>query len=92
MNIKPVAKRFYDDLMLDSMPSSLAVLVDFGFNHAHPQKRLYEAYQKGARAGTFTLEEMSEAVGDGPALTRLIQRVDSSLEVVTDYDFLDEPM
>jgi len=92
MTIKPVAKRFHDDLMLDSMPSSPAVIVDFGFNHARPQQRLYEAYQKGARAGTFTLEEMSEAVGDGPALTRLIHRVDSSLEVVTDYDFMGEAM
>ena len=89
MSMKPVANRFIDDLMADVMPSA-AAMVDFGLNNGD-QSPLYEAYQKGIRSGTIKAAELNEALGDGPKLTSLVQRINPELTVTTDYDDMEPP-
>lgn len=89
MSMKPVANRFIDDLMADVMPSA-AAMVDFGLNNGD-QFPLYEAYQKGIRSGEITFAELNEALGDGPKLTALVQRINPELTVKTDYDDMEPP-
>ena len=84
-----VAEGFYNNLMLDLWPSTPAQMVDFGFNHADDQQRLYVAFQHGVRSGKVSAEELDKAVGKGKELTALVQRFDPSLIVKTDYDALD---
>lgn len=86
--IKPVAQRFFDNLMLDVFPTTPAELVDFGFSRLEPDMRvnLYASYQNAARKGFITLKELSNACGDGPEITRLLSRLYPDIIVITDYD------
>ena len=76
------ADRLFEALILDIWPSAGAI-VDFGLDNRHTQQSLYEAYQRKVRSGEITREQLRKAVGDGPALSRLI-----GLKVVTAYDAL----
>lgn len=87
--IKPVAKRFFDSLMLDQ-PVSLAILTDFGLDRNPDRNALYAAYQRAIRKGVVTLQELSDALGCGHALTELVRRVDATLSVRTIYDEIEE--
>lgn len=55
-----------------------AVMVDFGIN----AKSDFDAYRKAVANGV-TLEQLNEALGNGPALTKLI-----GVPIVTAWDFL----
>ena len=85
-----VAERFFDDLVMDVMPSSMAVFIDFfpapPLNEA-TMKAYYNAYHRGVRSGSITAAELDEAVGCGEKLSVLIHRIDGTLPFIkTCYD------
>jgi hypothetical protein len=88
--LKTVVSRFIRNLMLDIPPSTAAEIVDFGFNNAHDEVRLYEVYQRAVKQEIVSVDEMNEAVGDGPMLTALLHRIDKSIVVKTDWDVLSD--
>lgn len=71
---KHTAQILFEACALDSMPErSPAALVDFGLDGwggTNPGK-IYTAYVKAVRSGV-TLEQLAEAVGNGPKLSLLI--------------------
>jgi hypothetical protein len=72
--IKQTAQILYEACALDVMPNSSAALVDFGLDGwggTNPDK-IYAAYNKAVRSGGVTLEQLNEALGDGPKLSKLI--------------------
>lgn len=75
-NIRPVTQNLVQALLLDSWPSGNAVYVDFGLDGwgggSTPQQR-YECLKYALKSEGVTLEQLDKALGDGPALTRLIQ-------------------
>ncbi len=76
---RPTAERLFKAIMADEWPDGMAALVDFGldgYGSRDPdmrQKR-YEALHGPIRAKEITLEQLDAALGDGPALTRLVNR------------------
>ena len=66
-----IAQNFYNALMSDIAPS-LAQKADYGIDIATDPQGLLTAYQNAVRTGKVTLEQLSDALGDGPALTALI--------------------
>lgn len=76
------ADRLYDALMMDIWPSAGA-MVDFGLDNPSTRQSLYEAYQNKVRKGEITQDDLRQAVGNGPALSALINQ-----KVVTAYDLL----
>jgi len=67
--IRPVTLNMVDSIMLDNFGTLRpAALVDFGIDsEAH-----YEALYYPVRAGDITPEALDAALGDGPALTKLV--------------------
>ncbi len=98
--LKPVARRFYNNTMMDVWPQFAAERTDFGFRSDADQMRLFVAYRDGIRNGKISEQQLSDACCNGPALTELVQTVDPTLVVQTDWDdiaaendkFLDEPL
>lgn len=92
MKLKPVVSRFIENLILDLFPQTPAELVDFGFDVIPKESRqkLYWCYQYSIKRGKVTPLELDEAVGDGPKLTVLLQRVDPNMVVKTMWDLLNE--
>lgn len=86
MKTKPVAERFVQNVMLDIPPQTASERVDFGFNNAADETRLLRAYREGLVSGKILPDEINSACGDGPQLTELVQRIDPTLNVETDYD------
>ena len=77
----PVARDAFESLMLD-MPLSPAAVVDFGVDTVEH----YAALQKAVRYGA-TVEQLSAALGDGPALTKLVQdHLPVEIQFHTSYD------
>jgi hypothetical protein len=76
------AQGFYDNLMMDKMPSA-SQQVDFGIDIAQNKDDLLRAYQRGITSGTITLEMLNEAVCDGAKLSKLL-----GMEVETIWDGL----
>lgn len=65
-------------IMLDQWPR-ISALVDFGLDNlpmAEGQKR-YEAYYYPIRAGEITADQLHSAVGNGEALTKILQKCKS---------------
>ena len=89
-NIKSVVARFARNLVLDLPPQTAAEVIDFGFNYADDEQRLYAAYQRGLCSSAFSIYDLNEAVGDGPKLTALLAKVDPTIKVATDYDMMEE--
>lgn len=89
--MKPVVSRFVENLMLDLFPQTSAELVDFGFDVTPRESRqkLYWCYQWAVKRGKISPNELNEAVGNGPKLTALLQRVDPNMVVKTMWDLLD---
>lgn len=86
--LKTVVSRFVQNLLLDLPPATAAEIVDFGFNNADDEARLYETYQQAVRQEIVSTDELNQAVGDGSMLTSLLQRIDESIVVKTDWDIL----
>jgi len=68
MSTYRTADILFEALMFDTQPSPGAI-ADFGIDK-NPD--LYAVYQKLARSGKLTVEQLHTAVADGPKLTRLI--------------------
>ena len=88
--IKPVVSRFVENLMFDLFPQTPAEMTDFGFDVTPRESRqkLYWCYQYAIKRGKVSPEELNVAVGDGPKLTALLQRVDPNMVVKTMWDQL----
>lgn len=72
----------------DNYPSP-ATCKDFGIlDRGGPRffPKIWKAYKQGLREKLFTLEELDRAIGEGPELTKLVQRVDEDLVVKTAWD------
>ena len=67
--IKSVTQNLFDSIMLDDIGSlRRAAYVDFGIDsHQH-----FEALYYPVRAGSITIEQLDAALGDGPALSKLV--------------------
>jgi hypothetical protein len=90
--LKPVARRFYENAMMDLMPQTPAERTDFGFRPGIDQTRLIAAYRDGIRQGKISEQSLSDACCDGPSLTALLRSVDPTIVVQTDWDDLMEMM
>ncbi len=67
--IRPVTQVLFNAMVLDLWPDSSAAIVDFGLDsQAH-----YEALHGPIRAGEITVEQLDEALGNGPRLTSLVR-------------------
>lgn len=67
VTVRPVTANLVESILLDCWPRPAAV-VDFGLvSQAH-----YEALYYPTRAGEITAEALDAALGDGPALTALV--------------------
>ena len=86
--MKPVVSRFVDNLMVDIFPQTPAEMTDFGLDISKNKSKLYFCYQWAVRRGKVTPLELNEAVGNGPKLTILLQRVDPNMVVKTMWDHL----
>lgn len=65
--IRPVTENLYESLMMDVWPRAAAIC-DFGIaSDAH-----YRALHAIVRAGTVTRDELDRVLGDGPAITALV--------------------
>jgi len=88
--IRPLTKNLIEEIMMDLMPSSNAAVCDFGIK----SQKHYEALHGPIRAGEITPEQLDAALGDGPALTNLVQGCESNrhkdIVFVTPYDNFDE--
>ena len=79
--IRPLATDCYDALMMD-MPLRPAMVVDFGID----DNNHHSALQRAVRAGA-TVQELDNALGDGPALTALVKKhTDIDMVFKTSYD------
>src|SRR5437764_6298770 len=66
--VREVTKRVYDCLLADDWPSAAGVL-DFGLKTAEH----FGALRHAVRCHGVTLEELDDALGDGPAITALVR-------------------
>lgn len=72
--VRPLTEQMAAAIMRDEFPQSMGVLVDFGLDGwggGDPQQR-YEALYYPVRAGEISMDALDAALGDGPALTRLV--------------------
>jgi hypothetical protein len=71
--IRPVTRNLVESILQDGWPRPAAV-VDFGLDtQAH-----YEAIYYPVRAGELSAEALDAALGDGPALTALVNAARSN--------------
>jgi len=93
-NLKMNTNDLVSAVFLDMMPS-LATAVDFGIDKADATE-VFGAYQYIIKHELVTVTELDAALGDGAALTALIQRGASECAycadrvVSTPYDFMGE--
>ena len=87
-----ITKRLIDGIMRDMIPNT-ATCIDFGIDNSDPT-RIFGAYQWGLKHQTFTEEELDRALGNGPALTELVNRGDNpygkDLTIQTIWDDMPE--
>lgn len=92
MLIRPLTTQMFNAIMLDDWPG-LAARADFGLMGPETQKH-YEALYYPVRKGEITLETLNEALGNGPALTALVNGCESNphkgIVFKTPYDNLGE--
>lgn len=79
------ADTFVQHLMMDAMPST-GEAIDFGIDMMDEplDMALYAQYQQAVRSGAVTADKLHAAVGDGPALSKLMGR-----PITTMWDELD---
>ena len=79
-------------LMIDVFPDSVGALYDYGLTSGDIT-RTFGALQWGYRHEMFTREELHNAAGNGPELTKLVNRGANPYGrghiIVTLYDYLD---
>lgn len=83
--VRPVTQSLFGLIMLDLMPGSPAVMADFGLDGwgATEDRKLaahrrYEALYYPIRAGEITVEQLDQALGNGPKLTLLVRHAPSN--------------
>lgn len=90
--VRQMTKDLWDALMYDEWPTGIAVLVDFGLmDPSYPENPSPDhlgALQHVVRGGLITIEQLDEALGDGPRLTALTQVLGQPYAVTfrTPYD------
>ena len=85
--VREMVKKTHNALMLD-LGIGAAAVVDFGLGYSGSQN--HSALQKAVRAGA-TVEELDEALGNGPKLTALVKKyTDIDMPFSTPYDSMRE--
>jgi len=83
------AKELVKGIYMDLIPG-FAACVDFGIEPSVDPTRVFGALQHGLKAGTFSEEELSAALGNGDVLTELVNRGNNSygkgLTIKTQWD------
>lgn len=94
---REVANQMWEALWSDVFPDNMACLVDFGLDpmtlgSADPTQR-FGALQWAVKHGGVTLQELDAALGDGPALTKLVDQEDNPYrcEFTTAWDGMVDP-
>jgi hypothetical protein len=89
VTIRPIAANLIESILLDCWPRPAAV-VDFGLD----TQTHYEALYYPIRAGELSAEALDAALGDGPALTALVNAAPSNphrgIVFRTAYDGLED--
>lgn len=81
VNVKPSTQRLLECILFDTLPAVQSCRVDFGMQSlkdpqgAHAQS-VFAALQWAHRHETVTCSELDDALGDGPTLTAIVNRVD----------------
>ena len=84
--VRPLTQQLWDCAMLDIWPG-IGCCVDFGIDNSSEK---LGAYQRAIKHGFVTIEELDAALGDGPALTKILQRAGYKGEITTPYDFMED--
>lgn len=80
--MRSVTQDIWDSMLLDVWPR-MAAVVDFGLD----TQEHYNAFHEVVRQRLATIEELDEALGSGPALTKLARRGrNKSIVFKTAYD------
>lgn len=77
MLISTTTKNLINDINLDLMPN-MPTQVDFGMMPSADSTKVFGALQYGYRRGHFTAQELNSALGNGKALTKLVDRPDNA--------------
>lgn len=94
--VRSVTEKLYTSIMLDIFPNSPAVLCDFGLDGwgGSNIQMCYEALYYPIRNGEITIEELDAALGNGPALSELVNKCPHNphkgIHFHTAYDTMDE--
>jgi hypothetical protein len=87
--VRPVTRNLVEAIMLDMWPRTAAI-VDFGLD----DQEHYEALHAPIRAGEITDEQLDDALGNGPKLTKLVNACETNrhkgIVFKTSYDEIDE--
>lgn len=73
---KPLTEQLFQAIMMDEWPG-FAACVDFGLDgwgDVQSRQYRYEALYYPIRAKEITIDQLDEAIGDGPKLTALVNR------------------
>ena len=81
-----VAESFVEHLIDSRYPKDAAILYDFGFSEAKFPHMLFAIYKHLLKTDRATAKDFDEAVGYGPALTRIASIVVPNIIVETPYD------
>jgi hypothetical protein len=85
---RSIVNDLISDIMLDLWPRSNAAKCDFGID----SKLHYEALYYPIRSGEITAEKLDAVLGDGPAITNLVNSCDSNphkgIVFVTAWDYI----
>jgi hypothetical protein len=91
--MRDLTKQLIDSLLMDEFPRSTAVYVDFGIP-LHSPTNVFGAYQWGYKREMFSEAELDRALGNGPELTKLVNRGSNpygkGMIIVTAYDDMEE--
>ena len=71
--MRPTTEKLIHFMGYDEFPDTMAVYVDFGIDPKNPNPH-YGALQWGWKNEAYTVVELDAALGDGSALTKLVQR------------------
>lgn len=82
--VRPLTQQLFDCLILDTWPG-IACVTDFGIGN---DSKKYRAFQWVIKNGLVTMEELDQALGDGPKLTEIVSRGGSphACKIETPYD------
>lgn len=87
--IRPVTQDCYDSMMLDEWPR-MAAIVDFGLK----SQKHYEALYDPIRTGEINIHQLESVLGDGPAITTLVNCCKSNrhkgIVFITPYDYMED--